>query len=131
MVQPKVYTDGAFWEDVDFYLMDRPVGADGGVIYSGDVTAYTLNIYDLTDGTKVHTETDDGNLEEFAALQTDGYWTRNDEGYSMRLLVQPDDWSVANAEGGKSYQIELLYTSTAWGLVATVWKLPCHARRSS
>lgn len=127
MAQPKIY-EGSFFEGQKFYLMDRPQGADRTTSFSGDITAYTMTVHDVTqqgNPTLVHTETDGGNLTEFAALQTDGYWSVDTDGYSMRLEVDPEAWSVEGAVGGRTYKLKLNYTSAAWGTIPLFWLLKC------
>ena len=129
---PKVYR-GEFVEGVEFYILDRPVGGDGSTIFDAEVTSYVLNVYDVSEqgpGTLVHTETTSG-LTEFSSLQTDGYWTKDATGYSMRLKVTPASWSVTAAEGGKQYKLELLYTTSSWGTVKLLWLLSCRKTLSS
>lgn len=127
MAQPKIY-EGSFFEGRKFWIMDRPVGPDGAVRFASDIQAYTLDIYDSTqqgNPTLVHTETDDGNLTEKTALTTDGYWTLDDDGYSMRLEVDPEAWTAEDAVGGRSYLLRLLYTSSEFGGIPLFWLLKC------
>lgn len=129
MAQPKIY-EGSFFEGRKFWIMDRPVGPDGSVSINSDVTGYTLDIYDSTqqgNPTLVHTETTTGtlNLTEKAELTTDGYWTLDDTGYTMRLEVDPEAWNGEDAVGGRSYLLRLLYTSAAWDAIPLFWLLKC------
>ncbi len=127
MAQPKIY-EGTFFEGRKFWIMDRPQGTYRLTAFSGDISAtYLLTVYDVTqksNPTLVHTEAS-GKLTEFATLQTDGYWSLDDDGYSMRIEVDPEAWSVEDAVGGRSYLLRMLYTSAAWGKIPLFWLLKC------
>lgn len=132
------------WEGEDIWTLARPVNAAGVVIYSGDVTAIELKLFDrsasFTDSTgpSVAIVTDSTGAADFnvaelmeTELQTGAEWDVDDIGYSFKhQLTAAHITSEVNdgndyPMGGHRYLLEYKLTVTSYGTLWIIHEIYC------
>lgn len=111
-------------------LAARPLGLDGSVIYAADVDAVTLRIYRL-DGqgdVLVYEEELEPTEVMYAALQLDGYWSVDEDGYTLRYVLPREAPQLAS---GRMYRLEFTLDTSAHGLIAVDGVVAVRARSST
>lgn len=102
-------------------ILARIVGNDGNFIQQSDFGTITFAVIDR-DGDRT-TPTDSGSLTVanvvFDTLQNDGRWTEDEIGYNFLTEM------VASAfpEGGRVYNVEVLFTPSAGEPYFQVWQV--------
>ena len=113
------YTSDEIWEGADFgFTLGQITGGDGVFVKIIDVTAITLNIYDLSRSnstTVLQTIgiTDIANTI-YDTPQTGGGWTLDAEGYNFKHYLTVDAVGLTNIEGGHTYRLEYVVTTDAF-----------------
>lgn len=120
---------GSIFEGQTFWMTARPLGPDDVSLVRADVTSGTAKLYDpksATPDTALATVTlaftgdpPTGFECMFTALQTDGYWKKDNVGYAFRYGWTPTDYTML---GSKTYRIEVELTlANSLGLLPMVW----------
>lgn len=126
--------DTSFREGETLILLDRAYWPDGTLLtnaatgtYGVSATAY--RIYDL-DGTSPSTTIySSGSVStlSFASNQTDGYWTRDNDGYNLRASIPS---TAFESVGGHRYRVEVVLTphsGNSFGSQFLVYEAVCEA----
>ena len=109
---------GSFYQGQDIEILARTTDPVGAVLVPGDIDSYTVDIYDVTEGrgqsSPVYTLSSSTSSEViFAALQTDGRWTADGEGYNFLYRVQAATILPVVLKGSRRYRVEVWLTSEA------------------
>lgn len=106
-----------FWEGSDpGWTLAQVVGRDGNLLLAVDVDTVTVNVYDTEDSSLVYGPvTISRAAVVFDTLQYAGtLWTEDDLGCNFaHYLADTDVFATTESEGGKTYRIEYLITTTS------------------
>lgn len=112
------------WEDERPTTVSRYVTPDGTNLVQGDASSVTLRVFDITNGvadssTELAAISLTISSVIFNTLQTDGYWTRDADGYNFRHTYDwTDDGAGGTAittTGGSKYRLQYEIASSTFG----------------
>lgn len=116
-------------QGVDWEPLDRVSGRDGSRLVEADVTDIDISIFLVPEKTAVYTATGldpgagtDPDNRIFDSLQTDDRWKPDSTGYNSRHLLKDSDFAAQSfqPEGGRTYRVEIILNTTAWGAIPLV-----------
>lgn len=127
---------GEVYEGGNSNVMARVLGLDNAPIFQsacvgGAGGVVPMKVFDMssaTPDTAVYSTSLTVSNIIFTALQTDGYWTRDSEGYSFRHMV---DATLFTMNGGKRYRVCYLIPTTSFGTIPVVSEIACKSLLST
>ncbi len=118
------------FEGSDIWTLARPAGPDNVVLLKDDVTKVDISIFDVdTPTTTEHNEPGGITLANVmeTSLQTDGYWTKDATGYTLKHRVT---FAEHGMEGGHSYRVEYDLTTVNFGKLPLLHIVKCRSLSS-
>lgn len=95
------------WEESDYTLMGRVLGADGTRITQASISSIAAYVFDYASGEQVGATLAPAVSDSvFNTLQTDARWTEDSTGYNFRITVPGSYFATGNAK----YRVETVLT---------------------